>query len=137
MSIFRRQPPPPPESFYRRNPIASIGIVLTIIAMFVLGPVGVIYDTMSEELKGKADNNTVILMMKQMKENDDRQWKEIERNRSQEQQVIVKPQMKVLELKLKPIPPGLFESYMKMSPEVRIKYKTYLQSNGYDIKGLP
>jgi len=33
--------------------------------------------------------------------------------------------------------PEEFERYMKMDPEIRVKYKQYLQNKGKDISGLP
>lgn len=33
--------------------------------------------------------------------------------------------------------PSEFEKYMSMSPEVRVKYKRYLQKIGKDVSGLP
>ena len=33
--------------------------------------------------------------------------------------------------------PEEFERYMKMDPEIRVKYKKYLQSRGKDTSGLP
>ena len=50
-SRWRQPPPPPPKKFYQQP-----ALILTLVAMFVLGPVGVIYNTMSEELKKKVDN---------------------------------------------------------------------------------
>jgi len=84
MFFWKREPPPPPPPipFYRKPAVVSI--ILTVIIVFVLGPVGFIFNGMTEELEKKADNETVILLIKQIKENDDRQWKEIEQNRQQQ-----------------------------------------------------
>jgi hypothetical protein len=122
MWIFNRPPPP----IYQRKPIATIAVVLTMVAMFVLGPVGVIYDTMSEDLKQKANNETVLLYMKQQKETDDRQWKAIERRIGVSNQV-----------QKKPVPPELYNAYIKLKAESRPGYKIYLEGLGYNTRGLP
>lgn len=132
MWIFKKPEPPPP--IYKRQPIATAAVILTIIGMFVLGPIGALWNGMAEELKKKADNETVIMLMKQQKENDDRQWQELRdlRNRSQSQtesQTIIKSEKKALT-------PEQFATYMNMKPEVKIKYKKYLENLGYDITGL-
>ena len=99
--FWRRQaPPPPPPPFYKARPVATAAVVLTIIGMFVLGPIGAIYKGMTEELKTKANNETLLLYMQQQKEDSDRQWKEIERNREQKtisapKKVIIKSQPKI------------------------------------------
>ena len=103
--------------------------------MFVLGPVGAIYNGMTEELKKKADYDTVILILKQQKENDDRQWKEIERNRITRQQTTVMTP-KILKLKVV-LTPQEFKSYMEMSSVDRSRYKKYLESTGKDVSSLP
>ena len=62
-SRWRQPPPPPPKKFYQQP-----ALILTLVAMFVLGPVGVIYNTMSEELKKKVDNKTLQLMIEKDRE---------------------------------------------------------------------
>ena len=128
-SIFRREPPPPPpKPFYRKNPIATWAVVLTMIGMFVLGPVGVIYKTMAEELKSKANNETVLMYMKQQKETDDRQWKMIEQQVQRPQSVQMKEVRPMSEPKSQsvdapPLTPKQFEDYMNMSPEHRAAFR--------------
>jgi len=74
-----RQPPPPPPPFYRRQPIATIGIILTIVGMFILGPVGYLWNGMAEELKNvrskietvekdKVDNENLKETLNELKE---------------------------------------------------------------------
>ena len=63
---FRKPEPEPP--IYKRQPIATAAIILTLIGMFVLGPVGIIYKSMSEELKKKVDNETLQLMIQKDRE---------------------------------------------------------------------
>lgn len=93
--------------------------------MFVLGPVGVIYNGMSEELKKKADNATVILLIQQQKEENDRQWKEIQRNRdgSPQRNVVVAP--KATKLEVKKLTPSEYADYIKMTPQQQEAYRKY------------
>ena len=150
MSIFDRfrpaPPPPPPPPIYKRQPIATAAVILTFIGMFVLGPIGAIYKGMTEELKGKADNKTVILLIEQIKENDKRQWEEIQRNR--EQKTVSAPKNMSVESSGKSdgpvsssskvvLTPQEFEKYLSLSSEMRVKYKKYLMSTGKDVSGLP
>jgi hypothetical protein len=141
--MFWRKPPPQP--IYKRRPIATAAVILTMVGMFVLGPVGAIYDSMSEELKKKADYDTVILILKQQKEKDDRQWEEIKNNR--QQATISAPKSvqitgpaaimnRKVEVKKRVLTPEQFEKYITMSPEIQAKYKRYLKSRGFDTEGL-
>lgn len=57
MWFFKKQPPLP---IYKRKPIATAAIILTIVATFVLGPIGVIYNSMSEELKNVRNKVEVV-----------------------------------------------------------------------------
>lgn len=137
MWIFKKKEPPLP--IYKKRPIATAALILTVIGMFVLGPIGAIYQGMTEELKGKADNQTVILLIEQIKENDARQWKEIEKNR--EQQTISAPKNFSINTDTEKskviLTPKEFAQYMEMPPEKRLKYKQYLESTGKDVSGLP
>lgn len=58
--FFRKQPSLPPPPIYKRKPIATVAVILTIVATFVLGPVGVIYNSMSEELKNVRSKVEVV-----------------------------------------------------------------------------
>jgi hypothetical protein len=124
--MFSRKPPPP---IYKRKPIATAMLVLTMVTIFVLGPVGIIYKGMSEELKKKADYETVILILRQQKEKDDRQWEEIKNNRKQQQLAIIAPKnlqmMKAIELKVKKLTPTEYGQYIKMTSEQQEAYKKY------------
>jgi len=133
MSIFDRfRPPPPPPPIYKRQPIATIAVILTLISMFVLGPVGYIVKSIGEEMEKKANNETVILYMKQQKETDDRQWKAIEQQIQAPKNLSINtPNKKVA------LTPSEFEKYMSLAPEIRVKYKKYLESTGKDVSGLP
>ncbi len=142
MWIFRK-PPPPPKTFYQKNPISTIAVLLTAITIFVLGPIGVIYNGMSEELKSvkvenKETRGAIVQNQLAIKEILTRQEMIIKAPGGLKTNVPEKKQqMKVLELKLKPIPPEYFGQYLKLSPSDKIQYKTYLKTQGYDVKGLP
>jgi hypothetical protein len=121
-------PPPPPPPIYKRQPIATLTVALAMIGMFVLGPIGIIYKGMTEELKSKADNNTVILLIEQIKENDERQWREIENNRKQQIQApknfqVVEPG--TTKPKVKGLNPAEYMDFIKMTPEQQNAYKQY------------
>jgi hypothetical protein len=125
-----RKPPEPEEPIYKKRPLATIAVILSMVGMFVLGPIGAIYKGMSEELKKKADYETVILILKQQKEKDDRQWEEIKNNRNNQQTIslpknleVVRP--KAIKLMVKKLTPTEYISYMKMSPEQQLAYKKY------------
>ena len=125
-----KKPEPPPKPIYKQKPIATLAVILSIIGMFVLGPVGAIYKGMTEELKTKANNETLLLYMKQQKEDNDRQWKEIERNRDTQQSIstprnvkIVQP--KAIKLVVKKLTPTEYVNYINMTPEQQIAYKKY------------
>jgi len=126
MVWFRREPPPPPpKPFYKNRPVATAAVILTMIGMFVLGPVGVIYKSMAEQLKAKANNETVLLYMKQQKETDDRQWKMIE----QKQSIAPKESYRLPRSSGKAdvagpaLTPKQFDDYMKMSPQNRAAFR--------------
>ena len=136
MWTFFRKPPPPPKPIYKRQPIATAAVILTIIGMFVFGPIGVIYNSISEELKGKANNETVILYMKQQKETDDRQWKALEQQIQVPKSMMLSPPNS-LSIEKPVLTVEQFEKYISLAPEVRSKYKIYLESKGYDVEGLP
>ena len=138
MWIFNKKelPPPPPQPIYKRQPIATIAVIITLIGMFVLGPIGALWNTMADDLKKKADNATVILLMQQQKENDDRQWQEIRENRASKniiQEIRPSKSMDNREC----LTPEEFRNYIEMNPEVRTKYKKYLQEAGRDVSRLP
>jgi hypothetical protein len=132
MFISIRKPDPPKKKWYMQP-----ALILSMIAMFVLAPVGAIYNGMSEELKKKADNQTVILLIEQLKEDSQRQWKEIDRNRDRTEQrpstTIKKAEPKE---EKKVLSPEEFEKYLNMKPEMQEKYKKYLESRGYDVTDL-
>ena len=125
MSFWKRQPPPPPKKLYQQ-PV----LILTLVAMFVLGPIGVIYNGMSEELK--QSKGAIIQNQLAIKELLTRQ-----------QMILAPPKALKIETPTtrlqgaRPVPPDYFESYMKLSPEHRAGYRKYLENLGYDVRGLP
>ena len=158
MWIFKNKTlPPPPKPFYIKQPIATVAVILTMIGMFVLGPIGYLWNGMAEELKKKVDNQTLQLMIQKDREALMRQseaLKEKERIDQQQDTAIIENQKtlilyqqalkmsktiiqpKNVELNKKPIPPELFVKFLKLDAEVQVKYKKYLEHKGYDISGL-
>jgi hypothetical protein len=137
MWIFKKKELPLP--IYKRKPIATAAIILTVVGMFILGPIGVIYQGMTEELKKKANNETVILYMQQQKEKDDQQWKAIERIIEAPRNLTIKNEASKdnVEVQKQVLTPEQFEKYLSLKPEVRVEYKKYLQQRGFDTSGLP
>jgi hypothetical protein len=127
--MFWRKKPPVP--IYKRQPV----LILTLVAMFVLGPVGVIWNGLTEEMKGmkledKENKGAIIQNQLAIKELLTRQ------------QMILAPR----ELKIKnpeaiqgkkPVPPDYFQAYLKLAQENKVGYKIYLDQLGYDTRGLP
>ena len=161
---FRKPEPPPP--IYKRQPLATAAVILTLVGMFVLGPVGVIYNSMSEELKKKVDNKTLQLMIEKDREALKRQEAALkEKSAKDEKQdaaiienqktlimirqktaaptapksVVVRESSKIKAssaVKKKALPPDFFDKFIKLEPEVQEKYKRYLKARGYDVEGL-
>ena len=161
-----RKPEPPPQPFYKKQPIATAAVIITLIGMFVLGPVGVIYNGMSAELKKKVDNKTLQLMIQKDREALQRQEAALkEKGKKDEKQdaaiienqktlimirqraaaptapksVVIKDTSRIKAssaVRKKPLPPDFFEKFIKLTPEVQEKYKKYLKARGYDIEGL-
>lgn len=121
MNWFRRDPPPKP--FYKKNLIATSAIILTVIGMFILGPIGVIYNGLTEDLKNKANNETVLMYMKQQKETDDRQWKAIEQQIQTPKQLPHKVTPNIKDSTKSILTPKQFEDYMNMNPEYRTAFR--------------
>ena len=147
--FWRRQQPPKP--IYKRQPIATIAVILTLIGMFVLGPVGVIYNGMSEELKKKVDNSTLQLMIEKDREalrRQDEALKEKGKKDEPQDKAIIENQKTLIMLRTSINPvreketvkqvltPEQFEKYLNMKPDSQAKYKKYLESKGYNTEGL-
>lgn len=73
-NLFRKKPP-----IYKRQPIATAAVILTLVGMFVLGPVGYLWNGMAEELKSvrtkvevvqkeKVDNENLKATLNELKE---------------------------------------------------------------------
>ena len=83
--------------------------------MFVLGPIGAVYQGLTEDLKAKANNETILLYMKQQQITDERQWKAIE-------QQIQRPTS--IQVEKPPLSPKEYQDYMKMSPADRAGFRS-------------
>ena len=109
--------------------------------MFILGPIGAIYKGLTEDLKSKANNETVLLYMKQQKETDDRQWKAIEQQ-IQEPPMIHSPSRVTVNTEPKPVileqkeglPPSYFLEYKDLSPEEKLQYRQAYPEYRYPTK---
>ena len=77
---FKKPPEPPPKKFYQQP-----ALILTMVGMFVLGPIGYLWNGMAEELKKKVDNETLKLMIQ--KDRDALKRHET-KNREQEQAIV-------------------------------------------------
>jgi hypothetical protein len=132
-NIFSKPPPPPPPKKWFQQP----ALILTFVAMFVLGPVGIIWNGLTEEMKtmkaeDKENKGAIIQNQLAIKELLTRQ------------QILLQPkaikmrevQPNVVESK-KPVPPDYFNSYMKLPKESQTAYKKYLENLGYNTEGLP
>jgi len=165
MRIFKKRQPLPPPPIYKRKPIATVAIILTIVATFVLGPIGVIYNSMSEELKSvrskvevvqkeKVDNTILKEALNDLKEERrDRNKKgekrddAIQQNQQAIQKILIRQELYVpkklriieskRETKKSTLTPEQFEKYILMSPKIRAKYKKYLKETGTDVSSLP
>ena len=136
-----KQPPPPPPKLWIQKP-AWVSLVVTIVVILVLGPVGAIYQGLTEE-------------MKSMKTNDKEQKGAIIQNQLAikeiltRQEILLKPpkELKMIETKpltkstaVKPkvvLTPAEFNTYMEMDGQRRAAYKQYLEATGKDVRGLP
>ena len=101
-NIFKKPEPPPKPPWYKKNIIAIVAVILTIIGMFVVGPIHEIYVTMAEDIKTleekKASKETIQEMLKQqeilIKQNEkegERRSKAIEKNQEAIQQLLIAP----------------------------------------------
>lgn len=147
MFNFFKQPPPPPEPFYKKSPLATAALIFTMVCTLVLGPVGVIYKSMSEELKQKVDNRTLMLMiekdrdaLKRHETENQNQDKAIIENQKAIRDILMKQQIikpVQSQIQKKPLTPEMFTQYYTIKDkEIKLKYKKYLQGKGYDVSGL-
>ena len=120
MSIFNRfrSEPPPPPPIYKRQPIATAAVILTLVGMFVLGPVGYLWNGMAEELKAvkaevkelekdKATNENVKEALNELKE----QRKETQGSIKEQNNAIQKNQVAIERILIRQelLPPGGFK----------------------------
>lgn len=146
MLIFKKKVPEKPKPFYLRQPVATVAVILTMIGMFVLGPVGVIYKGMTEELQQKVDNQTLQLMLKNQqtlieqnkeeaerkREEDTKKFEELQKTQQETLRVIQDLQIRQA-APLQPSPTTntpqpavtkeVFEYYMSLPPEQQKAFK--------------
>ncbi len=140
--MFWRKPPPP-EPIYKRKPIATAALIFTMVVTLILGPVGLLWNGMTEEMKsvkGETKDNRGAVFQNQLA------IKEL----LTRQQMMLEPPTKLKIIKPAPVmtrrvepqkpksflTPSQFERYMAMKPEIQAKYKRYLESRGFDTEGL-
>lgn len=145
MLIFKRKEPEKPKPFYVRQPIATVAVILTIIGMFVLGPVGIIYNGMTEELKHKVDNQTLQLMLKNQqtlieqnkaeaerkREEDAKKFEELQRTQQRTLETIQNLQMqRPAQTQQSPVSTSqpvvtkeVFEYYLTLTPDQKRAFK--------------
>lgn len=124
--FWRKQAPPKP---WFMKP-AWVTIIITLVIVFVLGPASFIFNGLAEEQK----QNTSAIVQNQLaiKELLTRQQMMLVAPKA----VKIQPSTSTIQAK-KPVPPNYFEAYMKLAPESKEGYKKYLNSLGYDVRGLP
>lgn len=153
MSIFNlfKEPPPPPPP--KPTTPTWVKIAIPLVFGIVVGLISIVYNSMAGEIEKKVDNQTLQLMIEKdreaMQRNEDKdkeQSEAIKENQKAIQQLLVAPPstlrvnpdaVTVKKTEKPTLTPEQFEKYMTMAPDVRAKYKKYLESRGYDIEGLP
>ena len=120
---------PPPEKLWIQKP-AWITVMITLVLIFVLGPVGAIYNGMAEDQK----QNTSAIVQNQLA---------IKELLTRQQMILAPKAIKLAPIKStqiqakKPVPPDYFQAYMKLPKDSQVGYKLYLEQLGYDVRGLP
>lgn len=142
MWIFKK-PLPPPEPIYKRQPLATLAVILTLVSIFVLGPVGIIFNGMSDELKQKVDNQTLQLMLQNQqilieqnkkeaekkREDDTKKFEELQRTQRQTLQTIQNLQNQIQAAPVQKQVPQvtitkeIFEYYISLPPDKKIEFK--------------
>lgn len=136
------KPPEPPPKLWIQKP-AWVSLVVTIVVILVLGPVGAIYNGLTEDMKtmrsaDKEQKGAIIQNQLAIKEILTRQ--EILLKAPKELKMVepAEPLNKVVEEKPKSfLTPAEFNTYMDMDAQRRAAYKQYLQATGKDVRGLP
>jgi len=144
MSWFRREPPPPPPPPQRSYLQATLQIGMPIIFVIMIGLLGIVYNGLAEELKEKADKDSLQLMIQNQKQLIDTNQKTLEKqqeNIEKQQDVISETLQIIREVQIEqkamkqapalappvsfrfkeapadkpPLTPAEFQQYMKMS----------------------
>ena len=116
MNWFRRVPPPPPPKRWYQQPV----VILTVAAMFVLAPVGAVYNGMSEEIKKleaeKAEKQTIEQMLEYNKDQ-----LEVQREDNQIQENAIKENQQRIEGLLRE--QAVIKERQKIAPPTEFKVK--------------
>jgi hypothetical protein len=123
--MFWRKEPPPKLWFMKPG---WVTIIITLVVIFVLGPVGAIYQGIAEEQK----QNTSAIVQNQLA---------IKELLTRQQMILAPKAVKIIDpaktAVKKPIPPAYFQAYIQLPKDSQAGYKLYLQQLGYDVGGLP
>ena len=140
---FKKEPPPPEPKVPRWIIQATMPLLFAVF----MGLVAFIANGFSEDLKGKANNETVILYIQKQKETDDRQWQAIQKSFEKQNQdrqaseesvrkelegireeirskkVISPPSSVQVEQEKPPLSPKEFQEYLKLNKEERAAFR--------------
>lgn len=147
MSWFRKEPPPPPPRKNYLQPVLQIAV--PIIFMIMIGLLGIVYNGLAEEVKTKADKESLQLMIQNQKQLIETNQKTLEKQQQniekqndsiqQTLQIIKEVQIEQKMMRQQPAPSGImmrsgtvekpplspqeFQQYMKMSPEEKEAFR--------------
>lgn len=131
MSLFRREPPPPPPKKSYLQPVLQIGV--PIIFMIMIGLLGIVYNGLAEEVKTKADKESLQLMIQHQESVIETNQKALE-----EQQDNIEENQKTLNTTLQIIQSLQMEQKALREEQVRIREEKQLQSpSGVSIMSSP
>jgi hypothetical protein len=137
MSWFKKDPPPPDPKVPRWIVQSTMPFIFAI----VVGLIAFITNGFSEDLKGKANNDTVIRFLEDQKKKDDQQWQAIQQlfqqQKDDNKEINNRFEEKLYRLENKidnnqyvnptyekpPLTPLEFKDYMKLLPEERAAFR--------------
>ena len=124
-SRWRRPPEPPPRKWFQQP-----AVVLTMVAMFVLGPVGVIWNGMTEELKimraeDKENKGAIIQNQLAIKELLTRQQMLLMPSKGVLQRTGKADSFNFKKSAPKKLTPEEYAQYIKMNTQQQQAYRTY------------
>jgi len=153
--FWKKQPPPPPKKAWV-NP----SLIMPIIFAVIVGLAGLVWNGMAADIKTvqdkveavekeKATNADVKEAIKELKDQTKEQNVAIQQNQIAIKELLIRQDIlkapeefkivdkEVIREEKKILTPEQFERYLSMKPEVKVKYKIYLEKRGYDVNDLP